>query len=71
MVLVSNRVVKDHVAIGRGDKLPFGLFPHQAWREFVITPQAVKLVVTELSRMLRKVRQGVIDLAAYQILTVI
>ena len=71
MVLVGDRVVIEHVSVGRCDDLFFALFPDEAWGQFVIAHQAVKLVVTELRGVIREVRQGVIDLATHQILTVI
>jgi len=69
IVLVGHSVVKDQITIGRRDELPTGLFPHHAGRQFVITQVAVQLVVTELDGVVGKVRQGVVDLAAHQILT--
>ena len=71
IILVGDSVIKDQVTIGRRDKLPFGLRRHEAWREFVITQETVQVVVTELERVVSKVRQRVIDLTAHQILRII
>lgn len=71
-VLVQHRVIENHETMRRGLNLRARMFPHQPRCQPVLAQVAIDRIVAHLVwRMVRVVRDGVVDLAHQQVLAVI
>jgi hypothetical protein len=68
---IQHHVIKDQKALGTGDHLPTHVLPDQARLNLISNRVAVDRLMPELFGVVRKIRQGVIDLTAQQKLAVI